>query len=83
MDIEKEIGEIIERNKRVELDKAWEMSWARRITIMSITYICVLFYLEIIGAPDAILNAFIPVTGYLLSTLSLSAVKKLWITYQK
>jgi len=31
MDIEKEIEIIKERNRRVELDKAWEISWTRRI----------------------------------------------------
>ena len=30
-ELEKEIEQIKERNKRVELDKAWETSWTRRI----------------------------------------------------
>ena len=30
-ELEKEILKIKERNKRVELDKAWETSWTRRI----------------------------------------------------
>ena len=29
--LEKEIEKIKERNKKVELDKAWETSWIRRI----------------------------------------------------
>lgn len=28
-ELEKEIEQIKERNKRVELDKAWETSWTR------------------------------------------------------
>jgi polyferredoxin len=81
MDIEKEVAEIVERNKRVELDKAWEISWARRFTISVITYICVVLYLSIIHAPNALATAIIPVVGYILSTLSLGYVKKLWITF--
>lgn len=30
-ELEKEIEQIKARNKRVELDKAWETSWTRRI----------------------------------------------------
>ena len=33
-ELENEIIKIKERNKRVELDKAWETSWTRRICIM-------------------------------------------------
>ena len=46
--LEKEIEQIKERNKRVELDKAWETSWARRICIMVLTYIVVVVYSYII-----------------------------------
>ena len=38
MDLEKEIKEIKERNKRVETDKAWETSWTRKICIALLTY---------------------------------------------
>lgn len=31
MNIEKEINDIKERNKKVELNKAWETSWIRKI----------------------------------------------------
>ena len=31
--LEKEIESIKKRNKRVELDKAWETSWTRKICI--------------------------------------------------
>ena len=33
-DLEKRIEAIEERNKRVELDKAWETSWTRKICII-------------------------------------------------
>ena len=39
--LEKEIENIKERNKKVELDKSWETSWTRKICIMILTYIVV------------------------------------------
>ena len=36
--LEKEIENIKERNKKVELDKSWETSWTRKICIMILTY---------------------------------------------
>ena len=49
MDVNKEIKEIKQRNKRVELDKKWETSWTRRICIMILTYIIVLIYSYVIS----------------------------------
>ena len=36
-DLENEIENIKQRNKRVELDKAWETSWTRKICICILT----------------------------------------------
>ena len=33
-ELEKRIEKIEERNRKVELDKKWETSWARRIIIL-------------------------------------------------
>ena len=38
-ELEQEIEQIKERNKRVELDKAWETSWTRRIWKSSKKYL--------------------------------------------
>ena len=46
--LEKEIENIKNRNKRVELDKAWETSFTRKICIMILTYIVVVIYTYII-----------------------------------
>ena len=43
-DLEKEIEEIKERNKRVELDKKWETSMTRKVCIAVLTYIVVICY---------------------------------------
>ena len=79
MDLEKEIKKIQERNKRVELDKAWETSWTRRICIMILTYIVVIIYSFVITEFDNILlSSLVPVIGFTLSTLSLKLVRKIW-----
>ena len=62
MDLGKEIKKIQERNKRVELDKAWETSWTRRICIMILTYIVVIIYSYVIRKYDNILlSSLVPV----------------------
>ena len=79
MNIEKEIKDIKDRNKRVEKDKAWETSWTRRICIMILTYLVVIAYSYIIKKYDNILlSSLVPVIGFTLSTLSLKIVRKIW-----
>ena len=79
-----EIEKIQERNKRVELDKAWETSWTRRSIIAVITYSVAVIFMYRIGVSEAYLNALVPTGGYLLSTLSLGIVKRWWIKkYEK
>ena len=79
MDLEKEIKSIKERNKRVELDKAWETSWTRRICIMILTYGVVLLYSFIFKKYDNIFfSSLIPVIGFTLSTLSIKLIRNIW-----
>jgi len=78
-DLEKEIENIKERNKRVELDKRWETSWTRKICICVLTYIVVIIYSYVIRKYDNILlSSLVPVIGFTLSTLSLKYVRKIW-----
>lgn len=70
---------IIERNKRVEADKAWEISFTRRAIISVATYLVVGFYLSLLKVDYAWLHALVPPMAYMLSTLSLGIVKKIWI----
>jgi len=77
--IEERLNKIEERNKRVELDKAWEISFIRIIFVSLITYIAAFFALYSIGASKPYLNAFIPVLGFILSTQSIPIIKKYWI----
>lgn len=74
--LETEIEQIKERNKRVELDKKWEMSWTRKICIMILTYIVVIIYSYIIKNTDNIfLSSLVQVIGFALSTLSLKGIR--------
>jgi hypothetical protein len=73
------IETIEERNRRVELDKAWETSKTRRALIAVITYGIATLFMWRIGIPDPFINALVPTGGYLLSTLSLHFIKTKWI----
>lgn len=78
IDIEKELQIIKDRNRRVEMDKAWEVSWTRRLFIAVLTYVVASVWLILINETVWYLKAFVPVAGYILSTLSLPAVKRWW-----
>ena len=78
-DLEKEIAAIKARNKRVETDKAWEISWTRRLCIMILTYVIVVLYSATISqVSNVFLSSLVPVMGFLLSTLSLRLIRKAW-----
>ena len=78
-DLEQRIARLEARNKKVEADKAWETSWVRRIAIAVLTYLVVCSYLAIVIHINPWLNALVPVVGYLLSTLTISYLKKWWL----
>ena len=79
MNLEKEIEEIKQRNKRVELDKKWETSYTRKVCICILTYIVVVIYYYLIRYYDNILlSSLVPVIGFTLSTLSLKYIRKIW-----
>lgn len=78
-ELKKEIEEIKERNKRVELDKKWETSVTRKVCIAVLTYIVVICYTTLISkVSNVFLTSLVPVIGFTLSTLSLKAVRKVW-----
>ena len=79
MDLEKEIDLIKERNKKVEVDKAWETSLFRVISVSIITYVVIAIVFYFIGVKNFLLSASIPTLGYYLSTQSLPFIKKWWI----
>ena len=79
MSLEERVNKIEERNKKVELNKSWETSWTRRICIMILTYIVVVFYSYLTNKINNIfLSSLVPVIGFTLSTASLNIIRKLW-----
>ncbi|MBR4110505.1 MAG: hypothetical protein IKK43_02305 [Clostridia bacterium] len=83
-ELENEIIKIKERNKKVELDKAWETSWTRKICICVLTYIVVVTYSHLINKINNIwLSSLVPVIGFALSTLSLKLIRNVWENRKK
>ncbi len=82
--LETEIKNIKARNARVDLDKKWETSWTRKICICILTYIVVVIYsFTIQKVSNPFLSSIVPVIGFMLSTLSLKGVRKIWETASK
>ena len=78
-ELEERIEKIEKRNMKVEMDKAWETSWTRRICICVLTYLIVLLYSYVISKNNnIILSSLVPVIGFTLSTLSLGYIRKIW-----
>ena len=78
-ELKNEIEKIKQRNAKVELDKAWETSLARRLCICILTYIVVVIYTySTIKINNMWLSSLVPVIGFTLSTLSLKYIRKLW-----
>ncbi|MBI2101048.1 hypothetical protein HYT53_00370 [Candidatus Woesearchaeota archaeon] len=81
--LEEKIRQIEERNKKVEMDKAWETSMARRFLLLLFTYLVIGFYLQAINIPRPWLNSIVPAVAFMLSTLTLPFFKELWLKYNK
>ena len=80
LNTKKEIEKIKERNSRVETDKAWEVSYTRKIIIAVLTYFTVVSFFIVANLPNPFVNSIVPTIGFLLSTLGLEIFKKMWIT---
>ena len=78
-ELKEETEKIKKRNKRVEKDKEWETSLTRKLTIAVLTYIVVVLYSYFISKfSNIFLTSLVPVIGFVLSTLSLNMVRKIW-----
>lgn len=78
-ELKAEIERIKARNKRVEADKAWELSKTRSGFIAASTYLLILVFMLLIHDNHPFLNAFIASIGYLISTASYDLLKKWWL----
>lgn len=79
-DLEKRVAAIEARNKKVELDKAWETSAFRRILIVTLTYLVIAVFMWAADIERPFVNALIPAAGFGLSTLTISYIKDRWIS---
>jgi len=77
--LKKEVEKIKERNRRVEEDKAWETSWARKIFITFSTYIIVVVFMIVMQENKPFLKSLVPVLGYILSSVSYGVVRSWWL----
>jgi hypothetical protein len=77
--LEREINKIKERNKRVELDKAWETSLVRKILIGILTYIVITIFFIFAGLPKPWINSIVPSLAFVLSTPTLNFFKRIWL----
>lgn len=77
--LEREIEKIRERNKKVELNKAWETSTARHVIIAVLTYAATYIVFLLINIQNPHFNAIIPTVAFFLSMQSLPMIKKWWI----
>lgn len=77
--IEARLVAIEKRNARVEADKAWETSFARRGLLALFTYLAIGIYFSAIGVPNPWLNAIVPAVAFMLSTLTLPFFKRMWM----
>ena len=81
--LEKRIKAIESRNRKVELDKEWETSWARKIIIAVLTYAVIVLFFFAARLPDPFVNSIVPAAAFVLSTLSLPFFKKIWVSAKK
>ena len=80
-ELDERIKKIENRNRNVELNKAWETSFVRRGLLMLFVYLAIALYLEFIVGINPWINAVVPSIGFLLSTLTLPYFKKFWERY--
>lgn len=79
--IKSDIKDIKERNRRVETDKAWETSLARKILVAILTYIVVVLFFYFADLSKPFVNAIVPTIGFVLSTFSIPWFKNIWIKH--
>jgi hypothetical protein len=82
-ELKNEINKLKERNTRVELDKAWETSLARKLLILVLTYFVVFIFFFVTKLPNPFINALVPTLGFFLSTQTVPWIKAIWIKRKK
>lgn len=78
-DLKNDLEQIKARNKRVETDKAWETSWARKFFIAIATYLLIVVFFIFAKLPDPFRNAIVPALAFIISTLTVPLIKEFWL----
>lgn len=81
--LEQRIQQLEARNKRVENDKAWEISSWRRMLLVLVTYLVSVIVFNSLESPKPMKSALIPALAYWLSTLTLPIFKRRWLKSQE
>lgn len=79
--LHEEISAIKSRNKKVEIDKAWETSLFRKMAVAVLTYIVIVIFFIFAKLPNPWTNATVPAAAFLLSTLTMPLLRKIWEKY--
>ena len=58
------ISSIEARNRRVELEKAWELSLTRKVSILALTYLVMILVFWSLENEKYALNAIVPTLGF-------------------
>lgn len=77
--LSQEIDQIKNRNLKVEIDKAWEISLFRKTLVSVSTYFVIVLFFKFANLSKPFVNAIVPTLGFLLSTLSIPFFKSFWI----
>ena len=77
--LEERVRKIEERNERVEADKAWETSFARRAILAVSSYLVIAIFFLAIDIPSPWLNAIVPALAFMIQQLSMPFFKKWWL----
>lgn len=81
-ELEQRVASIETRNKKVELDKAWETSLARKLFVAGLTYLTLGIFMQAIDVTKPWLNAVIPSIAFLLSTLTMPLLKDWYVKHK-
>ena len=76
--LEAQLDKVLDRNRRVDVNKAWETSGARLLSVTAVTYVTMVLVFTVLRSVRPLLDALVPTTGFFLSTLSLPVIRKIW-----
>lgn len=77
--LQEEIAALKARNKKVEANKKWEMSWIRRTLVALLTYGVMVIFMMVAQYDQPFLGALIPTIAYLISMSTLTFFKNCWL----